>query len=135
MSCFKLTGSSWRIVSELASLSRSSTLLISKKDGASCQSVVRTASSMTSRSISSTTIPSKSSKMSIAGGMELASLRNVNPHIDVVKYTHKNRIWTLNHVDYYSEALAIGLMENGLRSGDVILSWLPDHFSEQVRNF
>jgi len=55
-----------------------------------------------------------------------------NPHIDVVKYAHKNRTWTLNHVEYYSTALAIGLAENGLQPGDAVLSWLPLHFSEQA---
>jgi hypothetical protein len=55
------------------------------------------------------------------------------PHMDVVKYAHKNRTWTVQHVHYYSEALAIGLLENGFRSGDVVLSFLPSHVSEQVR--
>ena len=54
------------------------------------------------------------------------------PHLDVVRYQHKNRVWSLNHVEYYSEAPAIGLLENGLQKGDKVLSWLPDHFSEQV---
>jgi hypothetical protein len=55
------------------------------------------------------------------------------PHMDVVKYAHKNRTWTVQHVHYYSEALAIGLLENGFRTGDVVLSYLPSHISEQVR--
>jgi non-ribosomal peptide synthetase component E (peptide arylation enzyme) len=66
------------------------------------------------------------------GGAKLASMTAENPHVDVVKYEHKNRTWTLNHVDYFSKALAIGLTENGLQPGDVVLSWLPDHFSEQA---
>jgi hypothetical protein len=53
--------------------------------------------------------------------------------MDVVKYAHKNRTWTVQHVHYYSEALAIGLLENGFRTGDVVLSYLPAHLSEQVR--
>ena len=62
----------------------------------------------------------------------LAKLTADLPYLDVVRYTHKQRVWSLQHVHYYSEALAIGLMENGLQPGDIVLSWLPDHFSEQV---
>jgi hypothetical protein len=69
------------------------------------------------------------------GGAKLASMTAENPHVDVVKYEHKNRTWTLNHVDYFSKALAIGLTENGLQPGDVVLSWLPDHFSEQASTY
>jgi hypothetical protein len=79
------------------------------------------------------TKPSKSSKMTATpGGQTLANMTAENPHVDVVKYEHKNRTWTLNHVDYFSKALAIGLTEQGLQPGDVVLSWLPDHFSEQA---
>jgi non-ribosomal peptide synthetase component E (peptide arylation enzyme) len=66
------------------------------------------------------------------GGAKLASMTAENPHVDVVKYAHKSRTWTLNHVDYFSKALAIGLTENGLQQGDIVLSWLPEHFSEQA---
>jgi len=31
--------------------------------------------------------------------------------------------------------LAIGFLDCGLAPGDVVLSWLPDHFAEQVRVF
>lgn len=55
-----------------------------------------------------------------------------NPYKDVVRYEHKNRKWSLQHVDFYSEALAIGLLENGLQPGDVVLSWLPSHLSESM---
>lgn len=68
----------------------------------------------------------------VAGGQELERLTSNLPHLDVVRYEHKNRVWSMNHVQYYSEALAIGLLENGLQKGDKVLSWLPDHFSEQV---
>jgi hypothetical protein len=68
------------------------------------------------------------------GGQKLASMTAENPHVDVVKYEHKNRTWTLNHVDYFSKALAIGFTEQGLQPGDVVLSWLPEHFSEQASN-
>jgi acyl-coenzyme A synthetase/AMP-(fatty) acid ligase len=53
--------------------------------------------------------------------------------MDCVRYEHKNRTWSYQHVHYYSEALAIGLAELGFRKGDVVLSCLPSHFSEQVR--
>lgn len=66
------------------------------------------------------------------GGQQIAALSQSLPHLDVVQYEHKNRVWSLQHVDYYSEALAIGIVENGLQTGDVVLSWMPDHFAEQV---
>lgn len=66
------------------------------------------------------------------GGAALADLKAANPHVDVVWYEHKNRSWSLNHVDYYSTAMAIGLIDAGLQPADVVLSWLPEHFSEQV---
>ena len=69
---------------------------------------------------------------SMAGGAHLKELAEANPYKDVVRYEHKNRKWNLNHVDFYSEALAIGLLENGLQPGDVVLSWLPEHLSESV---
>jgi len=67
-----------------------------------------------------------------AGGSLLKDLATANPYKDVVRYEHKNRKWNLQHVDYYSEALAVGLLETGLQPGDVVLSWLPPHFSESV---
>lgn len=66
------------------------------------------------------------------GGLQLKALAAANPYKEVVRYQHKNRKWNLQHVDYYSEALAIGLLETGLQPGDVVLSWLPGHFSESV---
>ena len=71
--------------------------------------------------------------MATAGGQQIAQMSLENPNLDVVRYTHKNRTWSTQHVQYYSEAVAIGLLETGLQSGDVVLSWLPEHFSEQVR--
>ena len=71
--------------------------------------------------------------MATTGGAALAELKTATPHMDVVRYEHKNRTWTLNHVDYYSTAVAIGLIDAGLQPSDVVLSWLPAHFSEQVR--
>lgn len=68
----------------------------------------------------------------LSGGSSLSQIAKENPYKDVVRYEHKNRKWNLQHVDFYSEALAIGLLENGLQPGDVVLSWLPAHFSESV---
>ena len=68
----------------------------------------------------------------LSGGSALTEMAKENPYKDVVRYEHKNRKWNLQHVDFYSEALAIGLLENGLQPGDVVLSWLPAHFSESV---
>jgi acyl-CoA synthetase (AMP-forming)/AMP-acid ligase II len=66
------------------------------------------------------------------GGALLSELAKENPYKDVVRYEHKNRKWSLQHVDFYSDSLATGLLENGLQPGDVVLSWLPQHFSESV---
>ena len=77
--------------------------------------------------ISSTSISSSNS-----GGSLLTQLAKENPYKDVVRYEFKNRKWNLQHVDFYSEAMAVGLLENGLQPGDVVLSWLPAHFSESV---
>jgi hypothetical protein len=72
------------------------------------------------------------SMASLSAGAKLTALAKENPYKDVVRYEHKNRKWNLQHVDFYSESLAIGLLENGLQPGDVVLSWLPAHFSESV---
>lgn len=69
---------------------------------------------------------------SASGGSLLTQLATENPYKDVVRYEFKNRKWNLQHVDYYSDALAIGLLDSGLQPGDVVLSWLPAHFSESV---
>ena len=72
-------------------------------------------------------------RSSIAGGDYVRSLVKDNPYIDVVQYTHKNVIYSISHVDYHSEALAIGITENGLEPGDVVLTFLPAHLCETVR--
>jgi hypothetical protein len=68
-----------------------------------------------------------------AAGQQLSQMTAKLPHMDVVRYEHKNRTWSFHHTDYYSDALAIGLLEFGLQKGDVVLSFLPEHLSEQVR--
>ena len=77
--------------------------------------------------------PHQRRQATTSAGAALASLAAANPHVDVVRYEHKNVKWTLGHVDRNSEALAVGFIENGLRPGDVVLSWLPQHFGEEVR--
>ncbi len=72
---------------------------------------------------------------SSSGGSLLTKLAKENPYKDVVRYEFKNRKWNLQHVDFYSEALAVGLLETGLQPGDVVLSWLPSHFSESVSTY
>ena len=90
-----------------------------------------TRSSVVRPQLASTTV--RAFAASASGGTLLKNMTKENPHIDVVRYEHKNRKWTLNHVDYYSEALAIGFLETGLRPGDAVLCWLPSNFSETVR--
>jgi hypothetical protein len=68
----------------------------------------------------------------ISAGDALARLASYHPHQEIIRYEHKNVKWTLKHVNYYSDALACGLLDAGLQPGDVVLSWLPLHFSEQV---
>ena len=65
-------------------------------------------------------------------GTALSVLAAAAPHVDVIRYEHKNVKWTLKHVDVNSDSLAIGLLDQGLQKGDVVLSWLPEHFAEQV---
>lgn len=67
----------------------------------------------------------------LSAGSALSKLAAASPHMDVIRYEHKNVKMTLTHVEYFSDALATGFVENGLKPGDVVLSWLPLHFSEQ----
>lgn len=66
----------------------------------------------------------------MSAGDALARLASDHPHQEIVRYEHKNVKWTLKHVNYYSDALACGLLDSGLKPGDVVLSWLPMHFAE-----
>lgn len=68
----------------------------------------------------------------MSAGDALARLASDHPHQEIIRYEHKNVKWTLKHVNYYSDALACGLVDAGLQPGDVVLSWLPSHFAEQV---
>lgn len=67
----------------------------------------------------------------ISAGDALARLASDHPHQEIIRYEHKNVKWTLKHVNYYSDALACGLVDAGLQPGDVVLSWLPLHLAEQ----
>jgi len=64
-------------------------------------------------------------------GQTISMLAEENPHKDAVRYDHKNIKWSFKHLEYYSDALALGLAETGLIPGDAMLSWLPLHFAEQ----
>lgn len=68
-----------------------------------------------------------------AAGAALETLAVESPHVDVVRYEHKNLKYTLKHVDHHAMSLAVGLLESGLAPGDAVLSWLPSHFAEEVR--
>lgn len=69
--------------------------------------------------------------MSSAAGATLEKLATDSPHIDVVRYEHKNVKYTLKHVDHHAMSLAEGLLRSGLAPGDAVLSWLPSHFAEE----
>src|SRR5210317_2055839 len=81
------------------------------------------------------TVVSRRSMATISAGDALARLASDHPHQEIIRYEHKNVKWTLKHVNYYSDALACGLVDAGLQPGDVMLSWLPLHFAEQVSYF
>jgi len=85
-----------------------------------------------SRFRNNTKLPDRAARgfASLSAGQTLTRLAKENPHVDVVRYEHKNIKWTLRHVDFFSNALAYGLLENGLEKGDAMLSWLPLHFAE-----
>lgn len=73
------------------------------------------------------------SMTSLAGGNALKQLATDMPHMEAVRYEHKNVKWTFHHIDYFADALATGIVETGIAPGDVVLSWLPLHFAEQVQ--
>lgn len=67
----------------------------------------------------------------VSAGIALQSLAKQNPHVDVIRYEHKNVKFTMSHVNHFADALAIGFLDSGLQPGDKVLSWLPLHYSEQ----
>lgn len=69
----------------------------------------------------------------MAAGQILTQLATDHKYAEAIRYDWKNVKWTYHHIDYFSDALATGLIETGIAPGDVVLSWLPLHFSEQVR--
>lgn len=79
-----------------------------------------------------TTTSSCRGMATMSAGDALARLASDHPHQEIIRYEHKNVKWTLKHVNYYSDALACGLVDAGLQPGDVVLSWLPLHIAEQV---
>jgi hypothetical protein len=119
------------VVRRLATVaSSSSTATLRLAAVPSCQVTSSTMAFLSTAAAAKKSAPAVAS--TTVGGQLLSSLTQENPHINVVRYHHKNRVWTLQHVEFYSEALAIGLAETGLIPGDAVLSWLPQHFSEQV---
>jgi len=82
------------------------------------------------RLIRSTVANSARRSMTTAGA-QLRELAAQSPHVDVIRYEHKNLKFTLQHVDSHADSLASGLLDCGLVPGDVVLSWLPNHFAEQ----
>lgn len=69
---------------------------------------------------------------SVTGGTAIAQLAAQLPHMDAIRYEHKNVKWSFRDVNYFADALACGLLDMGLQPGDKVLSWLPNHISEQV---
>jgi non-ribosomal peptide synthetase component E (peptide arylation enzyme) len=92
-----------------------------------------TARVVRSMSSAAAAVPNMASIREAAGGHYLKTLVADNPYTDVVQYEHQNRTFTVNDIEKNADALAIGIAENGLQSGDVVLSYLPEHFNEQVR--
>ena len=96
-----------------------------------CRQSIRTAPNLLRSSVKHASARLMSTAAPSAG-TALSVLASQAPHVDVIRYEHKNVKWTLKHVDTNSDALAIGLLDQGFRKGDVVLSWLPEHFAEQV---
>jgi hypothetical protein len=69
---------------------------------------------------------------SLAAGDALTLIADDNPHLEAIRYEYKNVKATYNKVNSWADMLATGLVEQGLIKGDVVLSWLPSHFVEQV---
>jgi len=74
---------------------------------------------------------SRRSMATVSAGHALRNLANQNPHVDVIRYEHKNVKFTMSHVNHFADSLAVGFLSSGLAPGDKVLSWLPLHFSEQ----
>jgi hypothetical protein len=119
-----------RMTAVAASTTTTTTTLLSTPRATSKMAFLSTAAASAAAAAKKS---STAAAAAVVGGQWLSKLTQENPHINVVRYHYKNRVWTLQHVEYYSEALAIGLVETGLKQGDAVLSWLPQHFAEQVR--
>lgn len=77
------------------------------------------------------TVATSARRSMTTAGAQLRELASQSPHVDVIRYEHKNQKFTLQHVDNHADSLASGLLDCGLVPGDVVLSWLPNHFAEQ----
>jgi len=90
------------------------------------------------RRLSRATMPSRTAlpvpfirqMATVTGGNALTELAIQRPHMDAVRYEHKNVKWTFRDVNYYADSLACGLLDMDLQPGDKILSWLPSHLAE-----
>lgn len=74
---------------------------------------------------------SSAASQSASIGNALKGMAEAMPEMDVVRYEHKNVKWSFKHVEYFADSLATGFLDLGLAPGDVVLSWLPEHFAEQ----
>mmetsp|Transcript_2700 Transcript_2700/g.3196 ORF Transcript_2700/g.3196 Transcript_2700/m.3196 type:complete len:313 (+) Transcript_2700:62-1000(+) len=70
---------------------------------------------------------------SLSGGQAVAKIADEFPHMDAVRFLHKNQKFAFKDVDTNAEEIACGFCEQGFQPGDIVLSWIPNHFSEQVR--
>jgi non-ribosomal peptide synthetase component E (peptide arylation enzyme) len=70
---------------------------------------------------------------SLTGGQKVEELAKQLPFKNAIRYEHKNQKYSFKDINQHSEDLACGFLEQGFQPGDIVLSWLPEHFSEQVR--
>jgi len=69
---------------------------------------------------------------SLSGGQAVAKIADEFPHMDAVRFLHKNQKFAFKDVDTNAEEIACGFCEQGFQPGDIVLSWIPNHFSEQT---
>ena len=69
---------------------------------------------------------------SLSGGQLLSKHAEETPFKNAIRFDHKNHKFDFREMEKWSTYLACGLTEQRFQVGDVILSWLPQHFSEQV---
>jgi acyl-CoA synthetase (AMP-forming)/AMP-acid ligase II len=72
---------------------------------------------------------------SLSGGQRIEELAKKFPYKNAIRYEHKNQKFSFKDIHRHSDDLACGFLEQRFQPGDIVLSWLPEHFSEQVRSF